>query len=296
MNNFNFVGSKKKRNYFEGWYIKIIDNKNNCCSFIFGITLNQKDPHSFIQIIDQSENKSYYYRFKVSDFHYSDNVIIIGDNCISTNRVRLLVDNFDVDIIIRPTIFLKRRIGGNSVMGMFKYLNLPIQHEIVFMNSEIRGTIKTETRDSKIYGNAYMEKDFGTMFPKKWLWIQSSNFLNNNISLVVSKADILANFSGFFCFLNVNGKEYRFATYNCSKIKHYRNNDNITLILQNGNYILVLKLKWHPGSTLIAPVKKAEMKRKIEESLSSTITLSLYKNRQMILFDTSYNVSCEYLY
>lgn len=296
MNNFNFVGSKEKKNYFEGWYTKIIDNKNNCYSFIFGITLNLKDPHSFIQIIDQSQCKSYYYRYKVGDFYYSNNVIIIGENILSTNRLRILVDCFDVDIIIKPTVFLKNRFVGDGVMGIFKYLNLPTRHEIIFMNSEIRGTIKTETRDSKIYGNAYMEKDLGTRFPKKWLWLQTNKFLNNNIALVVSKADLFSNFSGFFCFLNVNGKEYRFATYNCSKIKHYRNKDNITIILQNSDYILVIKLKWHPGNMIVAPVKNARMNRKIEESLDSSLTLSLYKNKEMILFDTSYNVSCEYTY
>jgi hypothetical protein len=296
MNNFNFAGSKEKKNYFEGWFIKIIDNKNNCYSFIFGVTLNQQDPHSFIQIIDQNQDKSYYYRFKIGDFYYSNNVIIIGSNSLSTNRLRILIDSFDIDIIIKPTVLLKNRIFGNSVMGAFKYLNLPTQHEIIFMNSEIRGTIKTENRDSKIYGNAYMEKDLGTRFPKKWFWIQSNNFLNNDIALVVSKADLISNFTGFFCFLNVNGKEYRFATYNCSKIKHYRNEDNITVILQNNEYILVIKLKWNPGNMIVAPIKNARMKRKIEESSTSTLTLSLFKNKEMILFDTSYNVSCEYLY
>lgn len=296
MKNFNFVGSKKKKNYFEGWFLKIIDNKNNCYSFIFGITLNQKDPHSFIQVIDQTQNKSYYFRFNVSDFYYSDNLIIIGDSSLSTNRLRLLVDDFDIDIIIKPTVFLKKRIFGNGVMGIFKNFHLSTQHEIVFMNSEIRGTIKTKTRDSKVYGNGYMEKDLGTRFPKRWLWIQSNHFLNNNIALVISRADLIAGFSGFFCFLNVNGKEYRFATYNCSKIEHCRDKDNINITLKKGNSILKINLKWHPGCMILAPVKKAKMKRKIEESSSSTLTLSLYKNGEMILFDTSYNVACEYIY
>jgi len=296
MDNFNFKGCKEKKNYFEGWFIKIIDNKSNSYSFIFGVTLNQKDPHSFLQIIDQKQDKSYYYRFKLGEFYYSNNVVIIGNNILSANRLRILVDSFDIDIIIKPTLFLKNRIFGNSVMGVLKYLHLPTKHEIIFMNSEIRGTIKTETRDSKIYGNAYMEKDLGTRFPKKWFWIQTNKFLNNNIALVISKADLISKFSGFFCFLNVNGKEYRFATYNCSKIKHYRNGDNITVILKNTNYILVVKLKWHPGNMIVAPIKNARMKREIEESSTSTLTLSLFKNNQMILFDTSYNVSCEYTY
>ena len=85
-----------------------------------------------------------------------------------------------------------------------------------------------------------MEKDLGTRFPKRWLWIQSNNFLNNNIALVVSKADLMAKLSGFFCFLNVNGKEYHFATYNFSKIESYRNKNNIKITLKNNNYTLIV--------------------------------------------------------
>ncbi len=258
--------------------------------------MNEYDPHSFIQIIDQTQENAYYYRFKTSDFHYQNNTISICDNILSMYKLKLITDSFDININIIPTLFLKKRLGGNYAMGYFKYFHLPTQHEIVFMNSKIEGTIKTKNKESKIYGNGYMEKDLGTRFPKRWLWIQANRFLKNNIALVISKADLIGSISGFFCFLNVDSKEYRFATYNFSKIKHYYKNDKIYITLKKSKYTLKIGLKWQSGYTIIAPVKNARMQKEIEESVNSNLTLSLYKNNKLILCDKSNNVSCEYLY
>lgn len=223
-------------------------------------------------------------------------MIKIKDNSISTNKFRLLIDSFDIDINIIPTLYLKKRLINGGVMGPFKYLYLPTCHEIIFMNSKIEGHIKTGNIDSKIEGTGYMEKDLGTRFPKRWLWIQTNHFQNNNISLVISKADLIGKISGFFCFLNTNGKEYRFATYNFSKIHHYRDGNNIKITLKKGKYLLKVEVKQEPGHLILAPVRKAKMERKIEESLISSLTLSLYKSDKLIFNDTGINVGCEYLY
>lgn len=296
MNNFNFVGNKRRKNYFEGWFLKIVDSSNISYSFIFGISLNEDDPHSFIQVIDQSQGRAFYYKFKVSEFHYSDNIIKIGDNLISTNRLRLLVDTFDIDLNIKPTVFLKKRILPGGAMSFYKYLFLPTRHEIIFMNSDVEGYVKSKNRDSKISGTGYMEKDLGTRFPKRWIWFQTNHFLSNNISLIFSKADLVGKISGFFCFLNVNGKEYRFATYNLSKVKVSRKGDKVKIILKKGIYHLRIELKLKSGYLIIAPVEKAKMEKEIEERLNSTLKISLYKNNKLILSDIGKNVTCKYTY
>ena len=289
MNNFNFVGVKKKKNYFEGWFLRVFDNEDNCYSFIFGISLNKNDPHSFIQIIDQNEKKSYYHKFNVSDFTYNNNEITIGKNILSTSKLKLSVSNFNADINIKPMTFLKNKLG---VMGFFKYFFLPTRHEIIFMNSKIEGLIK----NSRINGNGYMEKDLGTRFPKKWLWIQCNCFKKKNVSLVIAKANLISNIKGFFAFLNIGGKEYCFATYNCSKIENSRDKNNINLVLKSRKYKVKIELKYANGYELIAPTKKAKMIKKIEESLKSTLKLSLYEKNKLLFSDEGINVACEYLY
>ncbi len=294
INNFNYVGTKKRKNYFEGWYFRIVDN--NCYSFIFGLSLNEEDSHSFIQIIDQTQKKVYYFRFKVSDFHYDNNMIKIENNFISANRLRILTKPFDIDVNITPNLFLKKRILNGGVMGPFKYFYFPTRHEIIFMNAKLNGYVKNKNKKLKIDGNGYMEKDLGTRFPKKWLWLQTNSFQNSNISITISKADLIGKISGFFCFLNIEGKEYRFATYDGSKISNYRNGNNVEIIIKRGKYILKVEVKLEPGHLIIAPVKKAKMERKIEESLTSSLTLCLYKNNKLIFSDTGINVGIEYLY
>lgn len=158
MNNFNFVGVKKKEKLFWRLVLRVFDNEDNCYSFIFGISLNKNDPHSFIQIIDQNEKKSYYHKFNVSDFTYNNNEITIGKNILSTSKLKLSVSNFNADINIKPMTFLKNKLGVMGFLNIF----LPTRHEIIFMNSKIEGLIK----NSRINGNGYMEKDLGTRFLK----------------------------------------------------------------------------------------------------------------------------------
>lgn len=296
MKNFNYCGTKRKKNYFEGWFLKVSDNENNCFSFIFGITLNEEDPHSFIQIIDQKQNKVYYFKYKVSEFTYTDNLISIGNNVLSKNCLKLLIPPFDIDVAIKPTTYLKRRLLGNSVMSYFKFMPLPTKHEIIYMEAKVSGTIKNMNESLDICGTGYMEKDYGTKFPRRWLWIQTNQFTHNDISLVISKADLLGRISGFFCLLNINGKEYRFATYNGAKIKKRREKNSINLIVKKDVYTLKIRLKKEKGNMIVAPVQKAKMMKRIEESLNSKLFLFLYKNNKLIMKDSSFDVACEYLY
>ena len=181
-------------------------------------------------------------------------------------------------------------------MGFFKYLPLPTQHEIVFMNSKVGGSIKTKSNEYQINGNGYMEKNMGTRFPKKWLWVQANQFEKYNASFVLAKADLFGKFSGFFCVLNVDGEEIRFATYNGFKINYNCDDDDITITIQKNKIQLILKVKWAEGHLIIAPIKRGKMEKEIEESLISTLAISLYRDSELIFHDTAINVGFENLY
>ena len=46
-----FQGSLKKKNYFEGWYYKMVSaDKNYSLALIPGISLNKDNSHVFIQV------------------------------------------------------------------------------------------------------------------------------------------------------------------------------------------------------------------------------------------------------
>lgn len=297
MNDFSYKGLRKIKNYFEGWYLKVVDDKSNTIyAVIFGISLYEKDPHSFIQIISNDNTESYYYRFDINDFYCNRESVRIKDNILGVHELRLNVGTFEFDLSIKPTVELKPYGMTNSAMGCFKLLPLCTYHEIIFMNAKVEGIAKTSDISKEFHGSAYMEKNWGTKFPCQWLWIQSNHFENNNASLTLAVADIFSNKKGFFCILNVDGEELRFATYNLFKIDIKQDDDQIKVIIDKGNVSLIITANKEDGPTIIGPTKKGQMKKEIEESLSSSITVHLYKDSKLIFSDKATNVSIENQY
>jgi hypothetical protein len=291
MNKFSYKGSSKLKNYFEGWYFKIVD-ESDIYAFIFGITLYENDSHAFIQIVVNNEDKPYYYRFDINDFYYNRESIKIGDNVLGTHELKVKVGPFDINLSIEPTIELKNYSLTNSSMGCIRYLPLPTYHEIVFMNSKVEGQIN----EKEFHGNGYMEKTFGRCFPKEWLWVQTNHFQNYNASFTLAVADIISNKKGFYCILNVEGEELRFATYNFFKIKLNYDSNDIKIIIEKDKVSLIIEVKESTGYTVIGPSKNGKMDREIKESVDSTLTLHLYKDGELIFTDTAINVGCENLY
>ena len=70
-------------------------------------------------------------------------------------------------------------------------------------------------------GTGYIEKDWGYSFPKAYIWCQGNGFKEANASFMVSIANIPFKFfsvQGIICVLLINGKEYKFTTYNNAKL------------------------------------------------------------------------------
>jgi hypothetical protein len=164
------------------------------------------------------------------------------------------------------------------------------------MKAKVEGAFKTDHLEYQFNGIGYMEKNGGCKFPKQWLWLQTNHFQTYNASLTLAKADLIGNCSGFFCVLNIDGDEFRFATYNGFTIDYQYYDNIIKLIIQKDGIYLIIAVKWTEGNFIVAPIAKAKMAKEIEESLTSTLTLSLYRGNEMIFHDTAVNVACENLY
>ena len=104
---------------------------------------------------------------------------------------------------------------------------------------------------------------------------------------------LLFNFIGLICSLIIDGLEYRFATYNNSKIVKYDiNDDKINIILKKGDYFLYIKAIDNDGLKLVAPVK-GEMNKDIKESICTIINIELRKDDKIIYSGTSKNCGLE---
>ena len=69
-----FQGNLKKKNYFEGWYFKLVNPYNTAAwAVIPGISLgsNEKESSPFIQLINGKTGDSHFIRYKHEDFVFS---------------------------------------------------------------------------------------------------------------------------------------------------------------------------------------------------------------------------------
>ena len=104
------------------------------------------------------------------------------------------------------------------------------------------------------------------------------------------------NFRGMICALMLDDKEYKFTTYNNSKIVNYEVNDNsLNVTLKKGAYYLNIKSDFganNAGQKLSAPVK-GKMEKDIFETITAVITVTLSKDDKVIFSDTSKNCGLE---
>lgn len=301
-NPYTFQGEKniqKNNNYFEGWYFKNTNNKNSI-SFIPGISIENGNKSAFIQIITNEFSEFIPYLFEDFKFNHNPFYISIGKNFFSQDKISINIDtenikahgslNFSNELEIEKTLF------APNIMDPFSYIPfMECNHAILNMKNTIYGQLSINST-SYLFENdiGYVEKDWGSSFPKSYIWAQGNCFQNSNSSFFLSIADIpfkSFNFVGFICVFIHNGREYRFTTYNGSKFKYI---DNKKILLKNNDYTLRIILEENSSSELIAPTQKG-MKKLIKESLNSKIYLKLYNNNSLLFDDFSLNCGIEFV-
>lgn len=301
-----FQGSLQKKNYFEGWFYKMqsLDNKN-IMAVIIGIATgnHQSDSHAFIQV--NYKGTSEFFTFDINEFDYSDNSLLVKlcgniftDKYIELNLVgekitlkgKLQFEN----IVPYPKNFLHP-----GIMGGFSYLRfMECYHAIVNVRHNIQGSLLINGNEVDFSsGSGYIEKDWGTSFPKRYLWLQCGNFAHTDASIMLAVADIPflgTQFMGIIGFLYIDGVHHNIATYNGASIKHIEKiGDELFLTIKNLSYVFEIKTTISgEGSHLKAPIK-GNMNREIKEMLMGDISVLVTKNNKKIFEGTSKTASVE---
>jgi len=306
-----FQGKNKKNKYFEGWYYKLVnDEQDYTIALIPGISINKKDPHAFIQVFvsyhhdDQVSLKTVYHRFEMSEFSFSHHEfwVKIGRNYFSKDKIDVQLKNDQMDLFgviqIKEITPLKKTILSPNIMGVFGYLNfMECYHGVVSMSHQLDGKFKYNNQIID-YKNAkgYIEKDWGKSFPRAYVWIQSNHFSLNKTSFMFSYADIPFlgfHFKGLISVLHFNQKEYRFATYNRSKVKHEEIRDGyVRYSLKKRKYLLEVEAYSKTEIGLASP-RNGEMIEQIKEGLSGQVKIRLYEKKKLIYEDTGYHAGIE---
>ncbi len=293
-----FQGKYKSKNYFEGWYYKIVSkDEKNSFAFIPGIAYDQKrNGHAFIQIIDSLNYRTEYFKFPISAFHYSEKAldVMIGKNKFTKDKIdiNLSDQNYPVsgtlkfyDIVPFPKTFTRPGIMGPFSFAPF----MECYHGVVNIHQKISGTLMINEQEIDFTdGYGYIEKDWGRSFPKWWVWLQSNHFKEKDSSLMFSIAKIPLlgrHFTGFLSFLTIKEKLHLFATYTGAKVKHLEYRDGtIEIVVEDKKYSLYISGQYDESGVLKAP-KNGLMERKISESISSTVKVTLKNKKGEIIFE-----------
>ena len=299
-----FQGNMKDKNYFEGWYYKHVSkDEKTVVSLIPGVSLATDDAHSFVQYIyvsldenDKKTVKTGYFRYGLEDFTTNNKPfsIRLADNYFSESEiiVKLTDGNIDMEGTLKfdSILPIKKSVLMPNIMGFFAYVpKMECYHGIVSMDHKLHGKLTIDQKEINFnHGKGYIEKDWGTSFPKRYIWIQCNNFKNENISVFLSMADIPfmgKSFFGFICNLVIDHQEYRFATYNKSKLNIEQITDEkIILSLAKNKLKLRIEANLDHTGDLIAP-QHGKMENITKEGLSGEVKISLWDKQHDIVYE-----------
>lgn len=316
-----FQGNLQKKDYFEGWYFKhVTGDCKNTIAFIPGVSIDGVDSHSFVQVIMSPDIKTYYFRYPLDAFSTTNDPfsVTIGESYFSMQGCKIALDDASQEpkqgISIHGAISYSNLTPIDSsfimpnIMGFFAYIpNMECNHGVLSMNHRLEGQIHLN-HESQIDhhvqsttmnfsgGKGYIEKDWGTSFPSEYIWIQANHFEDEAHSFMCSIATIpfgLFSFSGLIANLHVDGFEYRFATYNRSKVRNLLIEQNsVSFELVKGDVMLACEATLTESGELKAP-NKGEMQRTIKEGLSGEVRLTLNRPGKLPLMLKSVCVSIE---
>jgi len=282
-----FQGGLQKRNYFEGWYFKIIDrNAAKIYAVIPGVSISgiKSNSHSFIQVMDGTNATSQYFRFDFKDFNYSGRQFnaSIGNNFFSADKMHLDISQggqkIKADLKFHNTHPWPKSPFAPGAMGWYAFVPfMECYHGVVSMSHNIKGSADFGRGYTDFTGGkGYIEKDWGKSFPAGWIWLQSNHFKNAGTSLMLSVARIpwlKKTFTGFICGLLLNENIHIFATYNGSKIKQLDFSANeFCCIIQRGSSRLKISASRKESAELASPLMGA-MDGRINESIDAKVEI-----------------------
>ena len=303
-----FQGSLRNKNYFEGWYYKMVSSDGSCSvALIPGISLTKQHSHAFIQVFitnAKADLKTIYVEFDKNNFSVNDSPfeLCIQQNIFTEHGIDVLIENQDLHIQG------KLKFSGNtnietswlspSIMGFFSFFTfMECYHGVVSMSHKLEGSLNIDGLDVNFSGGrGYIEKDWGKSFPREYVWMQSNHFKNSGTSFMFSEAIIpfkAFHFNGLIVSLIIDGQEYRFATYNGSKVsaKAIKSN-SVCYEIKKGKLKLIVEAVNEKTISLSSP-KNGAMIQSIKEGLSGVIKLQLFDNKNLIYQDTGTHAGLE---
>ena len=291
-----------RRAWFQGWYFKQVsaDEKTAIC-FIPGISLHDGTRGSFIQAIlaqrtgegwRQSSDWLDYPPLTARDEPFS---IALDGGEFRRNGIRVDYKGerlrAEGELRIGPLTPPPASLWAPTVMGPFAYLpGMECIHSVISMNHALSGTLRINGEAVDFSGGkGYVEKDWGSSFPRRYVWLQSNHFAREG-SLFFSWADIPAlgtSFGGHIAHLWYGGGHHRYATYTRGSCRVTPRGNEVDVLLRNAYSTLEISAVQAEGARLVAP-RRGRMVDTIKEGLFGRLSFCLKKDGEpRIIVDDS---------
>ncbi|WP_020571465.1 tocopherol cyclase family protein [Neolewinella persica] len=290
-----FQGWGRTRNYFEGWYFKLVlPEKSLAYSFIPGISYAADGTgHAFLQVLDGVGVTSAYHQYDVTDFQPAEEhfELQLGPHFFSEDSIRIDLPDLQFDLNFKDIHPWQKRPLAPGVMGWYGFVpRMQCYHGLVSLYHELQGKITVAGTDYDASGGiGYIEKDWGSGFPDAWVWCQS-NHLTGTVqpaSLMASVASIPwlgSSFTGFLATFLFEGELHLFTTWAGSQVQTTFDEEQGTVTLHFSSLKAQLIVTGHPapGGDLASPITGSAMTGKINESLQAELEVEFWRNEQVV--------------
>ncbi len=288
MNQFGIMVGLEQEASFEGWFCKVDDFKNDLIfSIIWGYTTHEETKHAFIQFTTSLNQKTSYVRYPIEELSWEKDpfVLHLGKNRLSREGVVLdfMMDGVAVKGEFAFSTFspIRKSLFKPNIMGWLTRFPNECNHSITSMNHKVNGYIKIGEKSWEIdEAHGYVEKDWGSGFPKEYVWAQANDWGESSVVFSYATVPVLGKHAkGFFLVLHHEGEEYRFNSIEGSRMVHFKVTcDAFVAVVKKGKYRVVIKAKQTNPVALASP-NKGEMNAKIKESLDGKIEVLIQKNK-----------------
>jgi len=302
---------RMSKDYFEGWYFKIVDkNATQAFAFIPGISFSSdsEHDHAFIQIIDGMKKTYCYERFLPENFKAAGDIFSVdiagnsfGHGGISFNLAR---KNVNVNGQLKFSNHLKwpDNFLNPGSMGFYNYiLKMQCYSQVCAMDCDLNGSLEVNGNLIDFNnGKGYIEKNWGSAFPYSWVWVQGNHFQKERASLSCSLAHIpfpVTSFRGFLVGLYVGDKFYKFTSMNRSKVEVLQKGTDLRLELKNRFYSMTIDCETsNENYILLNGPRGGQMVPLVQENLQGFVHVTLRENNsgRTIFSDQSRCAGVEY--
>lgn len=293
--NFQFKGSKYRKNFFEGWYLKFILDQHNTISLIPSIHRQGQFVQGSLQTIFSKDNVSKTVSTTYSPSNYEITLPFqfqLGENLISSNQVIINEPHLNFQAEIKKVIPYP-----HNIMGPFQYFHriMPCNHGLLVSRGEAKVLVSSDLISGSYDAQLYVEKDWGDTFPERYIWIHA-DFPDEEVAFFFSVATVVVGklkFPGFIATILLGGKHYTFATWNLAQLRVSGSPNDIRISLANNDMKVTLRTTPHNTVSLHSPIDGI-MNSSIREALSSPLQMVIQLKSGKVLKLSTQRASVEY--